>query len=160
MRCPFCSHKDLRVLDSRNAPETNAIKRRRECLKCNYRFTTFETPELHLQVLKKDGRYEAFEERKLINGLNAAAYHTKVSQEQVRKIVSYVKIDIMGQQIKEISTKEIGEIVMKYLKPIDMIAYIRFACVYRRFTDMGELRELMENLSDDASLSIENVEKQ
>lgn len=149
MRCPFCNHQEVRVIDSRDAPETNAIKRRRECLECNYRFTTFETPELSIQVFKKDGRYENFQETKLINGLNAAAYHTKISQEQVRKIVSKVKSEIMGRQIREISTKEIGEIVMECLKPIDMIAYIRFACVYRRFKDMGELRELiMANLPE------------
>lgn len=149
MQCPFCNHGELRVIDSRNATEANAIKRRRECLKCCQRFTTFETVELTLQVLKRDGRYESFQETKLINGLKAASSHTCIGQDQVHAIASNVKTELLGKQNREISTKEIGELVMKYLKKADMIAYIRFACVYRRFKDVGELMEVLLSATPD-----------
>jgi transcriptional repressor NrdR len=141
MKCPFCGHEELKVTDSRNALDANAIRRRRECLKCARRFTTFETIELTIQVHKRDGRYEDFQEQKLINGLDAACRHTSISHEQVRSLASRITGELMERQIREISTKEIGEIVMKYLKTMDTIAYIRFACVYRRFKDIGELIE-------------------
>lgn len=149
MRCPFCSHGDFKVIDSRNALETNAIKRRRECLNCTQRFTTFETIELALQVLKRDGRYENFQESKLINGLRAATYHTRISQEQVQAIAAQVKSDLLGKQNREISTKEIGELVMKYLKKADTIAYIRFACVYERFENVTELMKALMSVAQD-----------
>lgn len=139
MKCPFCHHEELKVIDSRNATEANAIKRRRECLKCSRRFTTLETIELTVQVLKRDGHYENFQVNKLISGLNAACRHTTISQEQVNILASKITIELMGRQTREISTREIGEIIMRDLKEIDSIAYIRFACVYRRFKDVGEL---------------------
>ncbi|MBQ8498698.1 transcriptional regulator NrdR [Chlamydia sp.] len=149
MLCPFCNHGELKVIDSRNSPEANAIKRRRECLRCNQRFTTFETVELTVQVLKRDGRYENFQESKLISGLKAASSHTRIGQEQVQAIASNIKQDLLGKQNREISTKEIGELVMRYLKKADMIAYIRFACVYRRFKDVGELMEVLLSATPD-----------
>ncbi|WP_206167380.1 transcriptional regulator NrdR [Chlamydia muridarum] len=149
MLCPFCNHGELKVIDSRNSPEANAIKRRRECLRCSQRFTTFETVELTIQVLKRDGRYENFQEAKLINGLKAASSHTRIGQEQVQAIASNIKQDLLGKQNREISTKEIGELVMKYLKKADMIAYIRFACVYRRFRDVEELMEVLLSATPD-----------
>ena len=145
MKCPFCAHEDLKVTDSRNALEANAIRRRRECLNCSRRFTTFETIELTMQVLKRDGRYEDFQEQKLINGLEAACRHTRISHEQVRTLASRIASELMQRQVREIATKEIGEIVMKYLKGMDIIAYIRFACVYRRFKDIGELMEAIHS---------------
>ena len=149
MLCPFCNHGELKVIDSRNSPEANAIKRRRECLRCNQRFTTFETVELTVQVLKRDGRYENFQESKIVNGLKAASSHTRFGHEQVQAIASNIKQDLLGKQNREISTKEIGELVMKYLKKADMIAYIRFACVYRRFKDVGELMEVLLSATPD-----------
>lgn len=146
MKCPFCGHEDLKVTDSRNALDANAIRRRRECLKCNRRFTTFETIELTIQVHKRDGRYENFSEQKLINGLEAACRHTHISHEQVLSLASRVSSELMSRQVREISTKEIGEIVMKYLKRMDTIAYVRFACVYRRFKDIGELMEAIHSI--------------
>jgi transcriptional repressor NrdR len=110
------------------------------------RFTTFETIELTIQVHKRDGRYEDFQEQKLINGLEAACRHTRISHEQVRTLASQITSELMQQQVREISTKEIGEIVMKYLKGMDTIAYIRFACVYRRVKDMGELMEAIRSI--------------
>lgn len=138
------------MTDSRNAVEVNAIRRRRECLGCSRRFTTFETVELLMQVYKRDGRYEDFQEQKLINGLEAACRHTSVSYEQVRTLAATISAEIMDHQSREISSKEIGEMVMKYLKTMDMIAYIRFACVYRRFRDIEELMEAIHSVSPEA----------
>lgn len=99
-----------------------------------------------MQVLKRDGSYEDFQEQKLINGMEAACRHTQVSQEQVRLLAARITSELMLRQVREISTKEIGEIVMKYLEEMDTIAYIRFACVYRRFKDIGELMEAIHSI--------------
>jgi|SRR6185503_303110 len=144
MKCPYCHHEELKVADSRNTIEANAIRRRRECLKCGRRFTTFETIELTIQVRKRNGFYENFDEQKLIRGLNLACQYTKISYDKVRSLASQVTTEFLERQVKETSTKEIGEIVMKYLKIMDMIAYIRFACVYCRFKDVGEFIEAIE----------------
>src|SRR5262249_16451698 len=109
MKCPFCHHHDHKVIDSREAPEGNAIRRRRECLQCLKRFTTFETIELTLQVHKRDGRFEEFQQQKLINGLDAACRHTTVSHEQVIAIASQITSELLQAQLREISTKELGE---------------------------------------------------
>jgi transcriptional repressor NrdR len=146
MKCPFCGYIELKVTDSRNAVDANAIRRRRECLKCNRRFTTFETLDLLIQVKKRDGTYQEFQQQKLINGLDAACRHTRISQSQVRMIASNITSELQERQVREVATQEIGEIVMKYLKTMDMIAYIRFACVYRRFKDIGELMEAIQSI--------------
>jgi transcriptional repressor NrdR len=144
MKCPYCRHEELKVTDSRNAIEANAIRRRRECLQCGRRFTTFETIELTIQVRKRNGYYENFDEQKLIRGLSLACQYTKIGYDNVRALASQVTTELLERQVKETSTKEIGEIVMKYLKTMDMIAYIRFACVYCRFKDVGEFIEAIE----------------
>lgn len=144
MKCPFCHHEELKVIDSRDAPDTNATRRRRECLQCLRRFTTFETIELTLQVHKRDGRYEDFHQQKLINGLDAACRHTTVSHDQVIAIASQISDELLQRQVRDISTTEIGEIVMNRLQGLDPIAFIRFACVYRRFKDIGELKEALD----------------
>jgi transcriptional repressor NrdR len=144
MRCPFCAHEELKVTDSRNATEVNGVRRRRECLKCLRRFTTFETVDLTIQVLKRDGRYEDFMQDKLIKGLDAACRHTKVSHEQVRALAYKITADLMERQVREINTTELGEIVMNHLHDLDPIAYIRFACVYRRFKDVDELMDAIQ----------------
>ncbi len=149
MRCPFCNHEESKVTDSRNAYEPNAIRRRRECLKCLRRFTTFETIDLTLQVLKRDGRYQDFQQDKLIRGLDSACRHTRISHDQVRGLAYKITSDLMERQIREISTKEIGEIVMQHLRSMDTIAYIRFACVYRRFKDVNELMDAIEHIVPD-----------
>ncbi len=160
MKCPFCHHEELKVIDSRNAIEANAIKRRRECLKCSRRFTTLETIELIVQVLKRDGHYENFQVNKLISGLNAACRHTKISQEQVNILASKITIELMGRQTREISTREIGEIIMRDLKEIDSIAYIRFACVYRRFKDVGELMEAILSVTPEKEGEVSDYKEQ
>lgn len=146
MHCPFCQHSELKVTDSREAPEMNAIRRRRECLKCLRRFTTFETVELTLQVNKRDGRYEDFSKQKLIRGLVAACHHTTVSREQVIQLAEKITHELMENQVREIAAEELGEIVMKHLQFMDPVAYIRFACVYRRFTDISELMEAIHTV--------------
>jgi transcriptional repressor NrdR len=147
MHCPFCNHFDSKVTDSRNAVEQNAIRRRRECLNCQKRFTTFETLDLTIQVHKRDGRYEDFQQDKLIRGLDAACQHTRISRDQVLTLASQITADLMERQVREIDTMELGEIVMKHLKELDTIAYIRFACVYRRFKVMDELMDEIQSIA-------------
>jgi transcriptional repressor NrdR len=146
MKCPFCRHKELKVIDSREASDMNAIRRRRECLDCLRRFTTFETIELSVQVLKRDGMYEDFQQQKLINGLDAACRHTTISHDQVIAIASQVTEELMSRQLREVTTTELGDIVMKKLQALDPIAYIRFACVYKRFKDIEELMEAIQSI--------------
>ncbi len=144
MHCPFCDHIDLKVTDSRDAAEVNGVRRRRECLKCLRRFTTFETIDLTIQVFKRDGTYEDFIQDKLIKGLDAACRHTRISHEQVLALAYKITADLMERQIREVSTSELGEIVMQHLRSMDIIAYIRFACVYRRFKDVDELMDAIK----------------
>jgi transcriptional repressor NrdR len=139
MRCPFCNNEESKVTDSRNAAETNAVRRRRECLRCLRRFTTFETIDLTIQVQKRDGRYEDFRQDKLIKGLDAACRHTKINHDQVLALAYRITSDLMEGGVREIRTSELGEAVMKHLQALDPIAYIRFACVYRRFKHVDEL---------------------
>jgi transcriptional repressor NrdR len=147
MRCPFCNHEESKVTDSRNAEQTNAIRRRRECLRCLRRFTTFETVDLTIQVLKRNGHYEDFQEEKLIKGLDAACRHTRISRHQVREIAYQITAELMERQIREIGATELGDIAMKHLQELDMVAYIRFACVYKRFKDVDELKDAIENIA-------------
>ena len=148
MKCPFCGDLDIKVTDSRNATDANAIRRRRQCLSCGKRFTTFETVDLAIQVKKRDGRYQDFNMEKLISGLSAACRHTRVSHEQVLALASEISAEIMERGVREIGTMEIGEIATEKLKHLDTIAYIRFACVYRRFKDMDELIEAIQGASN------------
>lgn len=155
MRCPFCHHDELKVTDSRDAIEVNAIRRRRECLRCQQRFTTFETVEISLQVHKRDGRFEEFQQGKLISGLAAACRHTSVSRDQVVKIAGDITDELMRRQLKEVSTTDLGEMAMAALQKLDAIAYIRFACVYRRMQNIDELMEAVHAIptKDDGKVS-------
>ncbi|KAF3361960.1 Transcriptional repressor NrdR [Chlamydiales bacterium STE3] len=155
MKCPYCHHSELKVTDSREATEMNAIRRRRECLNCLKRFTTFETIELIVQVRKRDGTYEDFQQQKLINGLDAACRHTTISHDQVITLASTITQELLQLQVREISTKEIGEMIMKHLQALDPIAYIRFACVYRRFKEISELMNAIKGISSDELGSLE-----
>ena len=147
MKCPFCGHIESKVTDSRNASEMNAVRRRRECLQCNHRFTTFETVDLTIQVQKRDGSFEDFQMDKLIRGISSASRHTRISHDQVRALSAEVSKEIMDRQLREITTTSLGEIVMRRLQQIDTIAYIRFACVYKRFKDMDELIDAIHNVA-------------
>ncbi len=147
MRCPFCNNEESKVTDSRNAAETNAVRRRRECLQCLRRFTTFETIDLTVQVQKRDGRYEDFRQDKLVRGLESACRHTRISHDQLMALAYRITTDLMERQVREVKTSELGEIVMKHLQTLDTIAYIRFACVYRRFKDVDELMDAIEHIA-------------
>ena len=158
MKCPYCHSEELKVTDSREATEMNAIRRRRECLACLKRFTTFETVELTVQVKKRDGRYEEFEQRKLIKGLEAACHHTTLSREHAIAIASQITGDVMQRQVREVTTTELGNMGMKHLQTLDPIAYIRFACVYKRFKNIDELMDAIQSIKpkDEAQLKCES----
>ncbi len=156
MKCPLCSLGDSKVVDSRSGHGVHTIRRRRECLRCMHRFTTFENIDLTMQVKKRDGRYENFSIEKLIAGIDAAALHTRISHDRVRKVASEIVVELLRKQLREIEAMQLGEIVMRYLKSLDVIAYIRFACVYRRFKDMDEL---IDAIQDATPVAIETQPK-
>ncbi|MEI6242104.1 MAG: transcriptional regulator NrdR [Chlamydiota bacterium] len=159
MKCPFCSFEESKVTDSRTASDMNAIKRRRECLKCSNRFTTFETIDLTIQVKKRDGTYEDFKQEKLIKGLDAACRHSTISHDQVLYLVSKISADLMAKQVREIPAQELGDIVMRHLQEMDVIAYIRFACVYKRFKDITDLMGAIDSITPKDGLREKNVSK-
>ena len=146
MKCPFCHFEESKVTDSRTVQEMNTIRRRRECLECKTRFTTFETVDLSIQVKKRDGTFEDFNRDKLIKGLDAACCHSRISHDEVRSIVNKITTDFMMRHVREISSKDLGDIVMRYLEKTDIVAYIRFACVYKRFKDIQEVTEAIESI--------------
>ncbi|MBN2479333.1 MAG: transcriptional repressor NrdR [Parachlamydiales bacterium] len=146
MKCPFCNFEESKVTDSRLSMDGRAIKRRRECLKCEKRFTTFETIDLTIQVEKRDKTFEDFKQEKLFGGIMAACRHTRVSHDKVKALAYHITADLMAEQIREITTKELGEIVMKHLQEIDTVAYIRFACVYKRFKDINQIVDAIDSV--------------
>jgi transcriptional repressor NrdR len=146
VKCPFCNFEESKVTDSRISMDGQAIKRRRECLKCNQRFTTFETIDLTIQVQKRDGTFEDFNQDKLLNGIMAACRHTRVSHDKVKALAYHITADLMSRQLREITTKELGQIVMNHLRDIDTVAYIRFACVYERFKDIKEILDAIDSV--------------
>lgn len=144
MKCPYCNFDESKVTDSRNAGDANSIRRRRQCLGCDKRFTTFETIDLTIQVQKRDGSYQDFEIEKLIRGLDSACRHTRVSRSGVQVLASDIAAELMESGVREIETTKLGEIVMKRLQKLDTIAYVRFACVYKRFKDVDELMSAIQ----------------
>jgi transcriptional repressor NrdR len=149
MRCPSCEHEEDRVVDSRATKENSAVRRRRECLKCGKRFTTYEYIEhTPLMVVKKDGRREHYSREKIMNGLLRACEKRPVSREALDKLVDEVEESIGRRVRDEIPTQEIGNEIMKLLGGLDQVAYVRFASVYREFKDvtqfLDELRRLLE----------------
>jgi transcriptional repressor NrdR len=148
MMCPFCSHREDRVIDSRESKEADAVRRRRECLKCGRRFTTYERiDEIPYMVIKKGGRREKFERQKVLAGLLKACEKRPISMGRLAEIVDEVENRLAENADREISTTEIGEMLMERLQKIDHVAYVRFASVYRDFQDvetfLGELQELV-----------------
>lgn len=149
MRCPFCGHDEDKVIDSRPADEGAAIRRRRECISCSKRFTTYEKIEnLPLLVVKKDGTRQPYDRDKLISGLLKSCEKRPVSTSQIEKLADNVELQIQNTLRREISSREIGEMVMELLKDIDEVAYVRFASVYRQFKDVNSfLQELNDMLN-------------
>lgn len=143
MRCPFCKEDRDRVMDSRSSDAGRVIRRRRQCLACKRRFTTYEKvgESFKLYVAKKDKSRVPYDREKIIAGLQKACYKRTISAEQIQQITDRVEEDIFRNFDKEVSSSFIGECVMKHLRAVDKVAYIRFACVYRDFTDAGELIE-------------------
>lgn len=144
MKCPFCDYNGTKVLDSRPANDNKSIRRRRECERCNRRFTTFETvEETPLIVVKKDGSREEFSRDKILRGLLRACEKRPVSVGQLEVIVSQVEREVRNTAAAEIESRAIGELVMEMLYPVDEVAYVRFASVYRQFRDINMfLKEL------------------
>ncbi|NWL89819.1 MULTISPECIES: transcriptional regulator NrdR [unclassified Paenibacillus] len=153
MRCPYCDYMGTKVLDSRPANENRSIRRRRECEKCSRRFTTFEmVEEMPLIVIKKDGSREEFNREKLLRGLMRACEKRPVSVEQLESVVSAVERQMRHSANAEVESREIGELVMEQLYPVDEVAYVRFASVYRQFKDINMfMKELNSLLSKPAS---------
>lgn len=147
MECPNCHRNSSRVIDSRPSDENRAIRRRRECEKCGFRFTTFERIEqVPLLVMKNDATREPFSRDKILHGVVMAAQKRPVSIEQLNDLVDKVENDVRKQGISEISSKKIGELVMNYLADLDDVAYIRFASIYRQFKDVSGFMEAMEDM--------------
>lgn len=154
LKCPYCDYLGTKVLDSRPANENRSIRRRRECEKCNRRFTTFEmVEETPLIVVKKDGSREEFSRDKMLRGLIRACEKRPVSIEQLESIVSAVESSLRNMAVAEIESRQIGERVMEQLYPVDEVAYVRFASVYRQFKDinmfMRELKTLLSKNTED-----------
>ena len=153
MKCPFCNHPESKVVDSRLGKDKETIRRRRECLGCQKRFTTSERTEDSLPlVVKKDGRRETFNPTKILNGLKKACEKRPISIDMIEKIVNRIEVGLQEKGEREVRSSEIGERVMEELHRLDGVAYVRFASVYRQFKDiqefMDELKELLGNKED------------
>ncbi len=150
MKCPFCGYSESKVIDSRPADEGSSIRRRRECLSCSKRFTTYETVEsLPMVVVKKDGSRQSFDRRKVLGGMIRACEKRPVPLADLEKIAEEIEQDLQNSMEREISTVNIGEMVMSRLKDVDEVAYVRFASVYRSFKDINTfMDELAKLLSD------------
>ena len=150
MKCPFCGHDNTRVIDSRPAEDNNSIRRRRVCDECDKRFTTYEKIEtIPLIIIKKDNNRETYDRSKIEAGVLRACHKRPVSAGQLERLLEEVETEIFNMEEKEISTQDIGELVMNKLKDVDAVAYVRFASVYREFKDintfMDELKKVLDN---------------
>ncbi|MBC8569513.1 transcriptional regulator NrdR [Zongyangia hominis] len=149
MRCPYCGYPESKVVDSRPSEEGTKIRRRRECLSCMKRFTTYETMEtLPFMVIKKDKSREVFDKAKLLNGLLRACEKRPVSIETLEQVVNDIESTLLNSLEREVSTVKIGELVMERLKKIDEVAYVRFASVYRQFADVESFMEELQRLRE------------
>lgn len=147
MQCPSCQNTDSRVLESRSADSGRSVRRRRECLNCDFRFTTYERVEtIPISVIKKSGAKELFNRSKIINGLKRACEKTLINGSQIEFIVEEIELELHQGIRKEIKTIEIGEMVLAHLKDINEVAYIRFASVYRQFDGINDFMKTLESL--------------
>lgn len=152
MHCPFCGAIDTKVIDSRLVTEGNNVRRRRECITCEERFTTYESAELVMpRIIKTDGIREPFNEDKLMAGLTKALEKRPVSIEKVEEAITRIKANLRSSGEREIQSRDVGEQVMKELRDIDEVAFVRFASVYRSFKDLDEFRAEIDRLSEDNS---------
>ena len=147
MKCIYCGHEENKVLDSRNSDENNSIRRRRECLACGRRFTTYETIETTpILVIKNDGSRQSFNREKLKAGIIKACEKRPVSMTQIDEVVSNIEKTIQNKLLQEIRSAQLGEMVMDALKNLDEVAYVRFASVYRQFKDLESFKKLLEDM--------------
>ncbi|MEM2081457.1 MAG: transcriptional regulator NrdR [Candidatus Bathyarchaeia archaeon] len=143
MKCPYCGSDEFKTLETRDSPD-NTTRRRKECVNCGKRFTTYEYVEtVELMVRKKDGKLERFDVNKIIRGLQKACEKRPVTMEQINELASRVRQDLMLKGKEEVTSREIGDLVMKYLKTLDRIAYIRFASVYKQFEEPEDFRRVL-----------------
>ncbi len=149
MKCPFCGHENTRVIDSRPAEENNSIRRRRVCDECDKRFTTYEKVEtIPLIIIKKDNNRETYDRSKIEAGVLRACHKRPISAGQIERLVDVVETEVFKREEKEISSETIGEYVMEKLKGLDMVAYVRFASVYREFKDVNTFMDELKKVLD------------
>ena len=150
MKCPYCGDQDSKVIDSRHSEDGASIRRRRECLACQKRFTTYETVEsLPIIVVKKDGSRQSFDRTKILNGMVRACEKRPVSMAEMEAAVTDIEQVMQNSLEREISSSEIGELVMERLKPLDEVAYVRFASVYRQFKDINSLMQELNKILEE-----------
>ena len=151
MRCPFCGNTEDRVVDSRESREGDVIRRRRECVSCERRFTSYEKIELEpFQVVKRDQRREPYDREKLMGGLRIACRKRPISEQTLVRIADSIEAEMQESGEREISSRELGNMVMRRLREVDSVAYIRFASVYRRFEDLEEFIRELSHLKDES----------
>lgn len=154
MKCPFCGTTEDKVIDSRTTKEGDAIRRRRECLQCGKRFTSYErVDDIIPMVVKKDGRRESFDRVKMLSGLKRACEKRPISVDMLEAVVDSVEKKLVGLGVKEIPSTWVGEEIMSSLKDMDKVAYVRFASVYRQFKDINELMDEVKNLFEQKNLT-------
>ena len=150
MQCPSCQNTDSRVLESRSADAGRSVRRRRECLNCDFRFTTYERVEtVPITVLKRNGNREVFSRSKLLNGITRACEKTEIQSNKVNLIVDELELQLQQRNIREVNSSEIGEIVLDHLKGISEVAYVRFASVYRQFHGINDFVETLETFNSE-----------
>ncbi len=149
MQCPFCQHTDSRVLESRSAEAGRSIRRRRECLKCDRRFTTYERIEfVPITVIKRDGQRESFDRSKLLRGIVTACGKTGISTLKLESLVDEIEAELQQRAVRDVTSTEIGEAVLKHLKGLSEVAYVRFASVYRQFQGVRDFVDELSHLQD------------
>jgi transcriptional repressor NrdR len=147
MNCPFCNHKETKVVDSRETNEGKITRRRRECLQCSARFSTYEEVEiLHITVVKKDGTRQEYDKSKIENGIRKALIKRPVSEEKIVKLLGDIEYEIHATEKSEIGTREIGKIILTKLKEVDEVAYVRFASVYKSFGSIESFKKELDML--------------
>lgn len=147
MKCPYCSHPESKVIDTRPADEGESIRRRRECLACSKRFTTYENIErIPFVVIKRDGTRQIFDRNKLVGGLVRACVNRPLTLAQIEKLVTDIEQNIQNSLDREVSTEQIGNLVLEQLKELDEVAYVRFASVYHHFNDISEFSDALNKL--------------
>ncbi len=152
MRCPACAHTDSRVLESRAAESGQSIRRRRECLRCSHRFTTYERIEfVPIGVIKRNGDRESFDSSKLLRGIVRACEKTGISHQQQQAIVDDIEMDLQQQTLREVQSVEIGDLVLARLRPLSEVAYVRFASVYRQFQGIRDFIDTLDRLRSPSS---------